>query len=86
MGGPTTGAGIRKIIDAELDDLIKDASPINHLTADDPPVFIFHSERTRTDGNIHYPNIGTYLETAMKKLGTECIRKTDADYVSVGEA
>jgi acetyl esterase/lipase len=69
-------------IDAELDALIKDASPINHLTADDPPVFIFHSERTRTDSNIHHPNFGTYLETAMKELGIECIRKTDADYDS----
>ncbi|VGO23396.1 alpha/beta hydrolase fold domain-containing protein [Pontiella sulfatireligans] len=69
-------------IDAKLDALIKDASPINHLTPDDPPVFIFHSERTRTDGNIHHPNFGTYLETAMKKQGIECMCKTDADYNS----
>jgi acetyl esterase/lipase len=69
-------------IDAELDALIKDASPINHLSADDAPIFIFHSERTRTDGNIHHPNFGTYLETAMEKLGIECVRKTDADYGS----
>ncbi|VGO15230.1 Carboxylesterase NlhH [Pontiella desulfatans] len=69
-------------IDAKLDALIKDASPINHLTADDPPVFIFHAERTRTDGNIHHPNFGTYLETAMKKTGIDCVRTTDADYDS----
>lgn len=67
-------------IDDELDALIKDASPITHLTADDSPVFIFHAERTRTDGNIHHPNFGTHLETAMKKQGVECVRKTDADY------
>ena len=67
-------------ISAELDALIKDASPINHLTKDDPPVFIFHSERTRTPGNIHHPNFGTYLESAMKAKGIECIRRTDADY------
>jgi len=69
-------------INAQLDALIKDASPINHLTADDPPVFIFHSERTRTDGNIHHPNFGVFLESAMKKLDIESIRKTDADYNS----
>ncbi len=69
-------------IDPKLDALIKDASPINHLTADDPPVFIYHSERTRTPGNIHHPNFGTYLESAMKKAGIECMCKTDADYAS----
>ena len=69
-------------ISSELDALIKDASPVNHLTADDPPVFIFHSERSRTDGNIHHPNFGTHLETAMNKLGVGCVRKTDADYDS----
>ncbi|MGE4488684.1 MAG: alpha/beta hydrolase fold domain-containing protein [Kiritimatiellales bacterium] len=67
-------------IDARLDALIKDASPINHLTTDDPPVFIFHTERTRTPGNIHHPNFGNHLEDAMKKLGIECVRRTDADY------
>ncbi|MDF7808328.1 alpha/beta hydrolase [Pontiellaceae bacterium B12219] len=70
----------RDEIDASLDALLKDASPINHLSEDDPPVFIFHNERTRTDGNIHHPNFGTYLETAMQKLGIECVRRTDADY------
>jgi acetyl esterase/lipase len=67
-------------IDPELDALLKDASPINHLTKDDPPIFIFHNERTRTDGNIHHPNFGTYLEFVMLKLDIECICRTDADY------
>jgi len=69
-------------IDDKLDALIKDASPINHLTADDPPVFIFHAERTRTPGNIHHPKFGEYLESAMNKLGIESVRRTDADYDS----
>lgn len=69
-------------IDADLDALFKDASPINHLTKDDPPVFVFHTERTRTDGNIHHPNFGNHLENAMQKLGIECVRRTDADYSS----
>lgn len=69
-------------IDTDLDALIKDASPINHLTADDPPVYIFHTERTRSPGNIHHPNFGNYLETAMTKAGIESVRRTDADYES----
>lgn len=67
-------------IDEKLGALMEDASPINHLTADDVPVFIFHSERNRKEGNIHHPNFGNHLETAMNKLGIDCIRKTDADY------
>ncbi|WP_372845832.1 alpha/beta hydrolase fold domain-containing protein [Pontiella sp.] len=69
-------------IDDALDALIKDASPINHLSKDDPPVFVFHSERTRTPGNIHHPNFGNHLADAMHELGIECVRKTDADYDS----
>lgn len=69
-------------IDEKLDALIKDASPINHLTADDPPVFIFHSEKQRTPGNIHHPNFGEYLAEAMDKLEIEQVRRTDADYDS----
>jgi acetyl esterase/lipase len=69
-------------IDARLDALIRDASPINHLSADDPPVFIFHAERTRKPANIHHPKFGEHLEEAMKKLGIEAIRRTDADYES----
>ncbi|MDF7826579.1 alpha/beta hydrolase [Pontiellaceae bacterium B12227] len=69
-------------IDDALDALIKDASPNNHLTKDDPPVFIFHAERARTPGNIHHPNFGDYLAATMEKLGIEQVRKTDADYDS----
>ncbi len=67
-------------ITPELDAKFKDASPITHLTADDPPVFIYHSERTRTPGNIHHPNFGEHLEKAMIPLQIECVRKTSADY------
>ena len=73
-------------IDAELDALIKDASPINHLTADDPPVFLIHYEKARKPGNIHHPNFGEYLKKAMDKLGIECIRRMDSDYPSMDEA
>ncbi len=69
-------------VSSALDALIKDASPINHLTEDDPPVFIYHSEHTRKPGNIHHPDFGTYLAAAMKNLGLEHVQKTSADYDS----
>ena len=73
-------------IDAELDALLKDASPINHLTADDPPVFLIHYERSNTPGNIHHSNFGKHLKEAMDKLGIECVRRMDTDYDSMNEA
>ncbi|QBG49167.1 alpha/beta hydrolase [Verrucomicrobia bacterium S94] len=69
-------------IDKKLDARIKEASPINHLTADDPPVFIYHSEKTRQPGNIHHPNFGIHLAEAMDKLNIDYIRTTSADYDS----
>ncbi len=73
-------------IDKKLDALLKDASPINHLTKDDPPAYIIHSEKARTVGNIHHPNFGEHLKKEMDKLGIECVRKMDSDYESMNEA
>lgn len=73
-------------IDGELDALLRDASPITHLTRDDPPVFLIHFERARQSGNIHHPNFGSHLKTAMDKLGIECVRKMDSDYGSMADA
>lgn len=67
-------------IDEALDAGLKDVSPITHLTSDDPPVFVFHYEAARTDGNIHHPNFGKHLKKAMDKLGIECIHKMDSDF------
>ncbi|MDZ8118325.1 alpha/beta hydrolase [Pontiella agarivorans] len=69
-------------VDKKLDALIKEASPINHLTADDPPVFIYHSEKTRQPGNIHHPDFGIHLAEAMDKLNIDYVRTTSADYDS----
>ena len=73
-------------IDTELDALIKDASPINHLTADDPPVFLIHFEKANKPGNIHHPNFGKHLKESMDKLDIECIRRMDSDYPSMDDA
>lgn len=73
-------------VDAKLDALLKDASPITHLTKDDPPIFLIHYQRANSPGNIHHPNFGKHLSQAMGKLGIECVRKMDSDYGSMTEA
>jgi len=65
-----------------LDALLRDASPINHLTADDPPVFLIHYEKNNKPGNIHHSNFGKHLKEAMDKLGIECVQHMDSDYES----
>ena len=69
-------------VDEKLDALLKDASPINHLTKDDPPIFVYHYARNNKPGNIHHPNFGKHLKDKMDKLGIECIRRMDTDYTS----
>ena len=73
-------------IDAELDALLKDASPINHLTKDDVPIFLIHYERSNKPGNIHHSNFGKHLKQAMDELGIECVRRMDSDYESMSSA
>jgi len=73
-------------IDEELDALLRDASPITHLTRDDPPVFLIHFERANQPGNIHHPNFGKHLKAAMDKLEIPCVRKMDSDYGSMADA
>lgn len=69
-------------VDEKLDALLKDASPINHLTRDDPPVFVYHFARSNKPGNIHHSNFGKHLKNRMDKLGIECVRRMDTDYTS----
>ena len=69
-------------VDEKLDALLKDASPINHLTKDDPPIFVYHFAGSNKPGNIHHPNFGEHLKNKMDELGIECIRRLDTDYKS----
>ena len=64
----------------EQEALIRDSAPINHLTKDDPPVYIVHSERVNRPGNVHHPNFGRHLKEAMDKLGIECVFHMDSDF------
>jgi hypothetical protein len=56
-----------------------DASPITHLTSDDPPIYLFYNgpndpvdETTRWGTWVHHPMLGIKLKEAMDELGMEC--------------
>ncbi len=59
--------------------LFEDASPINHLTADDPPILFFFNQRNdplppNSTGreHIHHPKFGFLLKEKADKLAVEC--------------
>lgn len=59
--------------------LIVDASPITHLTKDDPPVFLQYgggdtqvTETTDANTWVHHARLGIKLKEQMDKLGIEC--------------
>lgn len=51
--------------------LFEEISPLNFLTADDPPVFIAYDKSCEMNG-IHSPKFGTYLKEKMDALHIEC--------------
>lgn len=59
--------------------MVKEASPLHHLTKDDPPVWAYYSvaqkpqtEETSGSDAIHHPNFGVMLKEEMDKLKIEC--------------
>ena len=59
--------------------LFEDSSPINHLTADDPPILVFYSQRNDplppdSPGaqHIHHPKFGFALKEKADRLGVPC--------------
>ena len=57
----------------------EDASPITHLTAGDPPVFMYYTEPdepippdAKPGQGIHHPKFGAFLKQRMDSLGIEC--------------
>jgi len=63
------------------------ASPINFLTADDPPVMLFYNEADKPlppdappGAGIHHPNFGKKLKEKMDALKIECVLKHQNDY------
>ncbi|MHC4077932.1 MAG: alpha/beta hydrolase fold domain-containing protein [Planctomycetota bacterium] len=67
------------IHDKRFHQLFEEASPINHATADDPPVLFFFSQRNlplreNNTGrqHIHHPKFGIVMKAKLDKLGVEC--------------
>jgi acetyl esterase len=73
--------------------LFEEASPINHVSAGDPPVFLFYSESkgelpadAPPGRGIHHPLFGTYLKQKLDPLGIECVLRHRDDYAGRGDA
>jgi acetyl esterase/lipase len=67
--------------------LYEEASAINYLTKDDPPVFLFYNEPkgplpgdAQPGQGIHHPNFGVALKEKMEPLGIECVLRHQDDY------
>jgi len=59
--------------------LFEDSSPINHLTADDPPILVYFSQRndplpenSTGEVHIHHPKFGFVLKEKADRLGVAC--------------
>jgi acetyl esterase/lipase len=59
--------------------LFEDSSPINHLTADDPPILVYFSQRNDPlpenspgEQHIHHPKFGFALKEKADRLGVAC--------------
>lgn len=77
--------GFYGLKEAELDSpkahtLYREASPITHLSADDPPVYAFYNEPrgplppdARPGQGIHHVNFGLKLKEQMEALNIECL-------------
>jgi acetyl esterase len=82
--------GIRS--DAELDSprihrLYEDASPLNHVSAGDPPAILFYAEPNaplpadaKPGQGIHHPRFGAALKAKLDPLKIECILHHRVEY------
>jgi acetyl esterase/lipase len=59
--------------------LFEDSSPINHLSADDPPILVFFNQRNDPlppnspgEEHIHHPKFGFALKEKADRLGVPC--------------
>jgi acetyl esterase/lipase len=82
--------GVKTDADAtssETHRLYEEASPLNHVSADDPPVILFYSEPNsplpvdaRPGQGIHHPRFGAALKARLSPLGVECLLRHGDDY------
>jgi acetyl esterase/lipase len=79
-GLPATFDWHKDAISADLDQRLRDCSPITHLTKDDPPVFAMNNGANEKPGNIHHPNFGRHLKKQMDQTGINCEFHLVADF------
>jgi acetyl esterase/lipase len=67
--------------------LYEEASAINYVSADDPPVFMFYSDPkgplppdAAPGAGIHHPKFGEALKEKLDPLGIECVLRHRDDY------
>jgi hypothetical protein len=67
--------------------LYEEASPINYVTNDDPPTFLFYSEPkgplpadAKPGQGIHHPRFGVALKEKLDSLKIECVMRHRDDY------
>lgn len=72
-------------ITPEIDVALRDCSPVTHLDAGDPPVWMLHFAKNVKDGNIHHNGFATYLATRMAEVGVPFEHYLDSDFAD-GEA
>lgn len=71
--------------------LYDEAAPIKHLTADDPPVFLFYYEPKKAPPadapvgkGIHHPRFGAHLGARLDELGIDYINVHRDEYLARG--
>ena len=73
--------------------MYEEASPINYVTPDDPPVFLFYNEPkgplpedAKAGQGIHHPKFGQALKEKLDPLKIECVLRHSDDYRERGNA
>ncbi len=83
--------GVKSVADLntpEKQKVIDDASPLTHVTRDDPPTYLGYSRplggvplppTTSADVSIHHPEFGVILKEKLDALGVEAVLQTKND-------
>ena len=79
-------AGPEEVDDPRFFPLYEEASPITHLTADDPPVFLFYPQANEPlppdssgQQHIHHPIFGFHLNEKARAVGVSCTLRLRED-------
>jgi acetyl esterase/lipase len=78
---------VQDLDNPKFDPLLKDSSPINLVTADDPPAMYVYNQRSAplppnssAKTHIHHAAFGFVLKKKLDALGVECVVRTREEY------